>query len=105
VKQLDDSLLHWAVTVAGKKAEWDAKVTANDPDRRIAWESVDGRQTQGSVNFEPLEAGTRTRIRLQMSYAAQGPAEAAGAAVGLDERRIRGDLERFRDLIEVPEKT
>ena len=26
VKQLDDTLLHWAATVAGKKAEWDAKI-------------------------------------------------------------------------------
>ena len=100
VKQLDDTLLHWAVTVSGKKAEWDAKITANDPDQRIAWESVDGKQMRGSVTFEPLESGTRTRIRLQMSYTAQGTAEAAGAAVGLDERRVRGDLERFRDLVE-----
>lgn len=100
VQQLDDTLLHWAVTVAGKKAEWDAKITANDPERRIAWESVDGRKTQGSVTFEPVGSGTRTKIRLQMSYTAQGAVEAAGAAVGVDERRVKGDLERFRELVE-----
>lgn len=102
VKQLDDTLLHWAVTVAGKKAEWDAKITAQDPDRRIAWESVDGKQTRGSVSFEPVGSGARTRIRLQMSYTAEGAAKTVGAAVGLDERRVRGDLERFRDLVESP---
>jgi uncharacterized membrane protein len=100
VTKLDDTLLHWAVTVAGKTAEWDAKITAQDLDRRIAWESVDGKQTRGTVNFEPLEAGARTRIRLQMSFTAEGAAETAGAAIGLDERRVRGDLERFRDLVE-----
>ena len=52
VKQLDDTLLHWAATVAGKKAEWDAKIIEQEPDRRIAWESVDGKRTRGTVTFE-----------------------------------------------------
>ena len=97
VKRLDDSLLHWAVTIAGKKAEWNAKITEQDPDRRIAWESVDGKQTRGSVSFEPVGSAARTRVRVEMSYTAEGAAEALGAAVGLDERRVKGDLERFRD--------
>ena len=35
-----------------------------------------------------------------MSYQAEGPAEALGSAAGLDTRRIRGDLERFKELVE-----
>ena len=58
VKQLDDTLLHWAVNVAGKKAEWDAKITEQKPDRRIAWESIDGKQTRGAVTFEPAGSGS-----------------------------------------------
>src|SRR5262245_25267920 len=100
VKRLQDDLLHWDVTIAGKKAEWDARITAQDPGRRVAWESVDGRQNRGSVSFEPVGSGARTRIHLQMAYRHEGSAEAAGAAMGLDERRVRGDLERFRELIE-----
>jgi uncharacterized membrane protein len=99
VRQLDDTLLHWAATVAGKRAEWDAKIVEQEPDRRITWESTDGRRTRGTVTFE--EAGTgRTRIHLSMSYMTEGPLEQAGSAVGLDSRRIRGDLERFKQLIE-----
>jgi uncharacterized membrane protein len=100
VKQLDDTLLHWAATVAGKKAEWDAKIIEQEPDRRITWESVDGKQTRGTVTFEQAGAGSRTRIRLNMSYRPEGMTEKVGSAVGLDERRVRGDLERFRELIE-----
>src|SRR5215208_3510981 len=99
VRQLDDTLLHWATTIAGKHAEWDAKIVEQEPDRRITWESADGKRTRGTVTFE--EAGTgRTRIHLTMSYVAEGVLERAGSAIGLDARRVRGDLERFKQLIE-----
>lgn len=99
VKQLDDTLLHWAATVAGRHAEWDAKILEQEPDRRIMWESVDGKQTRGTVTFE--KAGpTRSRIRLHMRYTPDGAAEQVGSAIGLDSRRIHGDLARFRDLVE-----
>ena len=100
VRQLDDTLLHWAATVSGKKAEWDAKILEQVPDRRIVWESVDGKQTRGAVTFEPAGSALRTRIRLNMSYTPGGITEKVGSAIGLDDRRVRGDLERFRELIE-----
>jgi uncharacterized membrane protein len=99
VTQLDDTLLHWAATVAGKKAAWDAKIVAQEPERRIAWESVDGKNTRGTVTFE--QAGpARTRIRLNMSYTPEGVAEKVGSAAGFASRRVRGDLDRFRELVE-----
>jgi uncharacterized membrane protein len=99
VRQLDDTLLHWAATVSGRHAEWEAKIVEQEPDRRITWESTDGKYTRGSVSFEEAGAG-RSRIRLQMTYTPDGVAEKIGSAAGLDKRRIRGDLERFRELIE-----
>jgi uncharacterized membrane protein len=99
VLQLDDTLLHWAATVAGKHAEWEAKIVEQEPDRRISWESTDGKHTRGTVTFD--EAGReRTKIQLTMSYMAEGPLERGGSAAGLDARRIRGDLERFKNLVE-----
>ena len=99
VRQLDDALLHWAVTVAGKHAEWDARIVEQKPDERITWESTDGKKTRGTVAFEEIAPG-QTRIQLTMSYVAEGPLERAGSAAGLDQRRIRGDLERFKEMIE-----
>jgi uncharacterized membrane protein len=99
VQQLDDTRLHWAATIAGKKAEWDAKILEQHPDRQISWVSEDGKKTRGTVTFEPV-GDSRTLIRLSMSYQAEGLAEAAGSAAGLDQRRVRGDLERFKELIE-----
>ena len=99
VQQLDDTRMHWAATIGGRSAEWDAKILEQHPDRQISWISEDGKKTRGTVTFEEL-GESRTLVRLSMSYQAEGPVEKAGSALALDARRIRGDLERFRELIE-----
>jgi len=98
VQQLDDTRLHWVANVAGKKAEWDAKILEQHPDRQISWISEDGKKTRGTVSFEP-QGESKTLVRLSMSYQAD-PLEAVGSAAGLDSRRIKGDLERFKQLVE-----
>ena len=99
VEQLDDTRLRWVAKVAGKRAEWEAKILHQDPDRRIGWQSTDGKETTGIVTFESA-GDERTRIRLAMTYTTEGPLERAGSAVGIDNRRVRGDLQRFKELIE-----
>jgi uncharacterized membrane protein len=98
VRQLADTRLHWVATVAGKTNEWDAKILEQHPDRQISWVSEDGKKTRGTVTFEPRGAD-RTLIHLSMSYQAD-PLETVGSAAGLDSRRVRGDLDRFKELIE-----
>ena len=50
VKQLDDKNLHWRASVGGKTEEWDAVITEQIPDKRIAWKSTEGVPTSGVVN-------------------------------------------------------
>ena len=99
VRQLDDTRLHWTASIAGKRAEWDAKILEQEPDRQISWVSEDGKATRGTVVFDEV-APSRTRIELSMSYRAEGVRESIGSAAGLDARRVRGDLQRFKELIE-----
>jgi uncharacterized membrane protein len=99
VRQLDDTRLHWVATVGGVRAEWDAKILEQHPDSQISWISEDGKKTRGTVSFEALDE-SRTLVRLSMSYRTEGLREVAGAAAGLDARRVRGDLARFKELIE-----
>jgi uncharacterized membrane protein len=99
VQQLADERLHWVATIAGRTAEWDAKILEQHPDRQISWISEDGKNTRGTVSFE-ASGPSKTLIRLSMSYQPDGPAEAIGSAAGLDKRRVRGDLERFKEMIE-----
>jgi uncharacterized membrane protein len=99
VRQLDDTRLHWTASIGGQRAEWDAKILEQVPDQRIVWASTDGKDTRGTVTFEPL-GPDRTRIRLALEYTPEGFGERAGSAAGIDEARVRGDLERFKQLIE-----
>jgi uncharacterized membrane protein len=99
VRQLDDTRLHWVASVGGRRAEWDAKILEQHPDRQISWISEDGKKNRGTVTFESL-GEDRALIRLSLSYQTEGFVEAVGSAAGLDRRRIQGDLERFKELIE-----
>ena len=99
VTQLDDRHLHWVAEIGGVQKEWDAEITDQHPDERIAWTSTSGPANSGVVTFEPL-GDESTRVMVEMQWEPEGMRESAGAALGSDERRVEGDLERFRDLIE-----
>lgn len=99
VRQIDDKSLHWSAEVAGRQAEWDAEIIEQQPDSRIAWRSTQGTQNDGEVTFEPVDEES-TRVAVVIVHEDEGMAEKAGDALGLAERRVRRDLERFKDVVE-----
>jgi uncharacterized membrane protein len=99
VKQLDDKRLHWHTNIGGVDKEWDAEITEQIPDKRIAWRSISGTKNAGVVTFHPL-SDNKTRIMLQMEYEPEGVVENVGDALGVAKRRVKGDLERFKEFIE-----
>ena len=99
VRQLDDTRLQWVAEVGGERREWHAKILDQEPDRRIEWRAEDGEGPNGVVTFEPA-GGERTQITVEFTWEPEGVKEQLGAAVGSDSRRVKGDLERFKELIE-----
>ncbi len=99
VKQLDDTHMHWRANIAGKEEEWDAVVTEQEPDMRVAWTNTTGARNAGVVTFHRL-GDSKTRVMLQMDYDPQGVVENVGDALGFVSRRVEGDLERFKSFIE-----
>jgi uncharacterized membrane protein len=99
VKQIDDTHLHWRATVAGKPKEWDAEITEQIPDERISWRSIGGVQNAGSVTFRSAGAN-RTRVKLEMDYDPQSIDEKVGDAVGAVKLAAKGNLKRFKKLVE-----
>jgi uncharacterized membrane protein len=99
VEQLDDTRLHWVAKIAGKKKEWDARITEQTPDQRVAWNATSGAQNGGVVTFHRLDDNT-TRVTVQMEVEPQDPIEKVGDAAGVPDRQVKKDLERFKEFIE-----
>jgi uncharacterized membrane protein len=99
VRQVDPTMTHWEISIGGVRREFDAKITEQHPDERIAWRTVEGPEHGGVVTFHRIDDET-TRVSLQMEYHPDTVTEKAGAAAGVVGHRIKGDLERFREFIE-----
>jgi uncharacterized membrane protein len=99
VTQTDDTHLRWVAEVAGKDKEWDAEITEQHADERVAWNSTSGADNAGVVTFHRIDDET-TRVTLQMDVDPEGLVENVGTALGFLERRVKGDLERFKEFIE-----
>ena len=94
VKQLDETHLHWVASIGGHREEWDAEITEQIPDERVAWKATSGKGNAGVVTFHKLD-DNRTKVMLQLDWESEGMVEALGAMLGRDDRAVKGDLERF----------
>jgi uncharacterized membrane protein len=99
VRQVDDRRLVWRAEVGGREKEWEAEITEQHPDERIAWRSLTGASNAGVVTFHRL-SDTHSKIMLQLDYEPEGVTETVGDALGVVTARVRGDLERFKAFIE-----
>ena len=99
VKQIDDTHLHWKAEIGGKEKEWDAEITEQIPDERIAWRNRNGAKNAGVVTFHRL-SDSKSKVMLQMEYDPEGVVENVGDTMGVVSQRVLGDLERFKQYIE-----
>jgi uncharacterized membrane protein len=99
IDQISDTRTHWVTKIGGVEREFDAEITEQHPDERVAWRAVDGPTHAGVVTFHRLDQDT-TRVMLQMEVEPEGVVEKVGDALGLVKRRTKQDLERFKEFIE-----
>lgn len=98
VTQTDDTHLHWVVNVAGQRHEFDAEITEQHPDERVAWRSTD-RKHAGVVTFHKLTDAS-AKVMVQLDWDTENLVEKAAATVGADDAQVKIDLQRFKQLIE-----
>jgi uncharacterized membrane protein len=110
VEQIDDSHLHWVAkvrselaTVENETREWDAQITEQIRDKRIAWESVGGKPDEkpnaGEVTFEPL-GDSSCRVTFRIDWEPEGGLETPSQVLDAVHQVVAADLARFKDFIE-----
>lgn len=99
VTQLDDGHLRWVAEIGGKREEWKAEITHQEPDSHVAWRATEGKENAGSVKFEQI-GPDRTKVDVTMTWEPEGLVEATADKLGVSDRNVKKDLERFRALIE-----
>lgn len=107
ITRVDGTEPRWKVRirVAGRPIEWDATLINDEPDRLIAWRSLEGAPVPnaGTIRFEPVADGPGTTVTLQMEYDPPGGkltaffAELTGQG---PESQVTEALRRFKDLME-----
>jgi len=99
VTQLDDTHLEWTAEIGGQRRTWRAEIMEQESDRVVAWRSTEGARNAGTVSFERMDDDT-TRVSLELDIEPEGPLETAGDVLGVVDRKVKGDLERFKEFIE-----
>jgi uncharacterized membrane protein len=99
IEQTGDTMTHWVTSIGGVTREFDAKITEQHPDERVAWRTVDEPHQAGVVTFHRLSEDT-TKVMVQMDFEPDGLAEQAADKLGIVKYRVKGDLDRFKKFIE-----
>ncbi len=108
IRQVDDTHTHWVAEVAGVTREFDATITEQHPDERIAWKSAEGADVRntGAVEFLRAPGDRGTEVRATIAY--EPPAGQAGRLLAKlwgeePARQIEEDLRRFKSMMETGE--
>jgi uncharacterized membrane protein len=58
ITQIDDTHTHRVTSIAGVHRGFDAQITEQRPDERVAWRSTNGPDQAGAVTFHRLDDTT-----------------------------------------------
>ncbi|GMA29473.1 SRPBCC family protein [Arenivirga flava] len=100
ITQPTDVLTVWAVKVGPVEKTFEAEITEQHPDERVAWTSTGGEVDHaGVVTFHKL-SDSETRVTVQLDWEAAGLLEKLGGALGADNHAVKKDLKNFKEYIE-----
>jgi uncharacterized membrane protein len=103
VDQADDTTLSVSMKVWGLTRRFEAEIVEQRPDQRIEWNVSEGLSHTGVVTFHKL-ADRLTRIEVSLDFDPHGMLEKMGRGMRFAKRAVRGDLHRFKALVELEEE-
>ncbi|OBG28999.1 SRPBCC family protein [Mycobacterium sp. E3198] len=101
-----DGRSHWVASApVGQPVQWDAQITEDQPNKRVAWQSLPGSAIEngGSVEFTPASNGAGTEVRVRIGYQMPGGVVGKAAATLFGEspdQQVNDDLRRFKQILE-----
>jgi uncharacterized membrane protein len=94
---------HWVVSgPLGKTVEWDAEITEDLPNQRIAWKSVGDADVDnaGAVRFDDRGEATSIEVSLEYNPPAGKAGEVVAELVKDPDKQVERAVERFRKVVE-----
>jgi uncharacterized membrane protein len=99
IEQLDETTTRWHVKMAGQERTFEADITEQEPDQRVAWASRGETKQAGVVTFHRID-DAKTRVTLQMDIEPSDWKEKVGDALNIIDKKVEKDLEQFKAFIE-----
>jgi len=99
IDRIGHDLTHWVTNVDGVHREFDARITEQIPEERIAWTSVSGIRQAGVVTFHRL-GDQHTKVMLQLDLDPHGVLDILSDKLGFVSHRIQLDLREFKRFAE-----
>ncbi|GGA62465.1 cyclase [Pseudoclavibacter endophyticus] len=100
VRQVTDVLTEWTVEVGGNRRTFEAQITEQHPDERVAWTSTGGEADHaGVVTFHKL-SDSETRVTVQIDWEPTGLLEKLGSTLGADNHAVKKSLKHFKEFVE-----
>jgi len=92
----------------GTSFSWEAEIINDEPNRMMAWRTVEGTQVHnaGSIRFSELPHDRGTEVHVSLEYLPPGRAlgTALAKAIGADAKtQVHEGLHRFRQMMETGE--
>lgn len=100
VEQIDATRLHWTTKMANRPVEWDAEITAQESNRCIAWQDLNGMGNSGRVEVEALGPQSSRVIVTLEAEPGQFPGITPGDTKDEMVRQLSRNLESLKQLAE-----
>lgn len=96
----DGNKISWSEKIWFSKREWEALITEQKKNERIAWKTTQGTSHIGVITFHKLDNGL-TRVMVDMDFRPTGMFEKMASGLRFVKRAVQADLARFKAYVEL----
>ena len=100
VEKKDDNVVSWSEKIWFSTRQWEAEITDQRKNDRVAWKTTKGTAHAGIVSFHKLDANL-TRVLVTMDFRPSGILEKMASGMRFAKRAVQADLARFKAYCEL----